>query len=118
MEFINRPLLEWRLARHIKATRSRPYRKNGNCFAGRKNHDAVRKTVGYFWFDTAAEQKALAEVYSYLCPLYNYWYPSFKLVDKVKRADGRYQKGCMKTPATPYQRCLGPRWTATHTKGN
>jgi hypothetical protein len=31
MEFINKPLLEWCLAGHIKASRSRPSRKNGNC---------------------------------------------------------------------------------------
>jgi hypothetical protein len=29
----------------------------------------MRKTVGYFRFDTPAEQEALAEVYQYLCPL-------------------------------------------------
>jgi hypothetical protein len=33
MEFINKPLLEWYLAKHIKVTRSRPCRKNDNCFA-------------------------------------------------------------------------------------
>ena len=106
MEFINKPLLAWCLERHIKATRSRPYRKNDNCFAEQKNYDAVRKTVGYFRFDTPAEQEVLAEVYRYLCPLYNYWYPSFKLVDKVKQADGRYRKVYEKAPATPYQRLL------------
>ena len=31
MEFINKPLLAWCLERHIKAARSRPCRKNGNC---------------------------------------------------------------------------------------
>ena len=106
MEFINKPLLAWCLERHIKATRSRPYRKNDNCFAEQKNYDAVRKTVGYFRFDTQAEYEALGEVYRYLCPLYNYWYPSFKLVDKVKQADGRYRKVYEKAPATPYQRLL------------
>jgi transposase InsO family protein len=77
MEFINKPLLDWCLQRHIKATRSRPYRKNDNCFAEQKNYGAVRKRAGYFRFDTPAGRGALAEVYSYLCPLYNYRYPSF-----------------------------------------
>jgi hypothetical protein len=104
MEFINKPLLAWCLQRHIKASRSRPYHKNDNCFAEQKNDDAVRKTVGYFRFDSQAEQEALAEVYKYLCPLYNYWYPSFKLVDKVKQGDGRYRKVYEKAPATPCQR--------------
>jgi hypothetical protein len=106
MEFINKPLLEWCLARHIKASRSRPYHKNDNCFAEQKNYDAVRKTVGYFRFDTAAEQEALAEVYTYLCPLYNYWYPSFRLIGKEKQGDGRYKKIYEKSPRTPYQRLL------------
>jgi hypothetical protein len=106
MEFINKPLLAWCLQRHIKATRSRPCHKNDNCFAEQKNYDAVRKTVGYFRFDTQAEQEALAEVYRYLCPLHNYWYPSFKLVDKIKQADGRYKKVYEKRPVTPYQRLL------------
>jgi hypothetical protein len=106
MEFINKPLLEWCLQRHIKATRSRPYRKNDNRFAEQKNYDAVRKTVGYFRFDTPAEREALAEVYTYLCPLYNYRYPSFKPADKVKQVDGRYKKVYEKVPATPYQRLL------------
>jgi hypothetical protein len=106
MEFINKPLLEWCLAKHIRATRSRPYRKNDNCFAEQKNYDVVRKTVGYFRFDTPAEQQALAEVYTYLCPLYNYWYPSFKLTDKIKQPDGRYKKIYEKSPRTPCQRLL------------
>jgi hypothetical protein len=71
MEFVNEPLLTWCLARHIQPTRSRPYHKNDNCYAEQKNFDAVRKTVGYFRFDTPAEYAALAEVYRFLCPLYN-----------------------------------------------
>jgi hypothetical protein len=106
MEFINKPLLEWCLAKHIRASRSRAYRKNDNCFAEQKNYDAVRKTVGYFRFDTPAEQEALAEVYTYLCPLYNYWYPSFRLIDKEKQGDGRYKKIYEKNPKTPCQRLL------------
>jgi len=106
MEFINKPLLAWCLVKHILATRSRPYKKNDNCFAEQKNYDAVRKTVGYFRFDTPAEEKALAAVYTYLCPLYNYWYPSFRLIDKVKQPDGRYKKIYEKKPTTPYQRLL------------
>ena len=106
MEFINGPLLQWCLERHIKPTRSRPYHKNDNCYAEQKNFDAVRKTVGYFRFDTPAEYEALAEVYRFLCPLYNYWYPSFKLIDKVKLDDGRYKKVYEKTPKTPCERLL------------
>jgi hypothetical protein len=106
MEFINEPLLEWCLARHIAPTRTRPYHKNDNCYAEQKNGDAVRKTVGYFRFDTPAEYAALAEVYRFLCPLYNYWYPSFKLLSKEKQADGRYKKVYEKEPRTPWERLM------------
>jgi hypothetical protein len=106
MEFVNGPLLEWCLARHIEPTRTRPYHKNDNCYAEQKNFDAVRKTVGYFRFDTPAECAALAEVYQFLCPLYNYWYPSFKLVSKEKQADGRYKKVYEKAPRTPWERLM------------
>jgi hypothetical protein len=41
-----------------------------------------------------------------LCPLYNYWYPSFRLIGKEKQADGRYKKIYEKAPKTPYQRLL------------
>jgi hypothetical protein len=104
MEFINEPLLSWCIRRHIEATRSRPYHKNDNCYAEQKNYAAVRKTVGYFRFDTAEECAALSEVYRWLCPLYNYWMPSFRLVAKEKLADGRYRKVYEKQPRTPYER--------------
>jgi hypothetical protein len=106
MEFINEPLLSWCVGRHIEATRTRPYHKNDNCYAEQKNYDAVRKTVGYFRFDTAEECAALAEVYLWLCPLYNYWMPSFRLTDKEKQDDGRYKKIYEKQPRTPYERLM------------
>jgi len=109
MEFINEPLLAWCISRHIEATRGRPYRKNDNCYAEQKNYDAVRKNVGYFRFDTVEECTALAEVYHWLCPLYNYWMPSFRLRAKEKQADGRYRKVYEKLPRTPYERILESR---------
>jgi len=106
MEFINEPLLTWCIQRHIEPSRTRPYHKNDNCFAEQKNYDAVRKTVGYFRFDTAQECASLAEVYRFLCPLYNYWMPSFRLVAKEKQEDGRYKKVYEKNPRTPYERLM------------
>ena len=106
MEFINEPLLTWCIQRHIQASRSRPYRKNDNCYAEQKNYDAVRKTVGYFRFDTPEECAALAEVYRWLCPLHNYWMPSFRLVSKDRQNDGRYRKVYEKMPKTPFQRLI------------
>jgi hypothetical protein len=106
MEFINKPLLDWCIQQHIEVSRTRPYRKNDNCFAEQKNYDAVRKTVGYFRFDTQKECEALSEVYFWLCPLYNYWMPSFRLASKEKQPDGRCKKVYEKQPKTPYQRLM------------
>jgi hypothetical protein len=66
----------------------------------------VRKNAGYFRFETPGEPAALAEVYLYLCPLYNYRSRSFRLVDKAQQADGRCKKVYGKAPKTPYQRLL------------
>jgi hypothetical protein len=76
MEFINEHLPARCITRHIEAARTRPYQNNDNCCAEQKNYDIVHKTVGYFRFDTAEECAALAmlclaEVYRWLCPLYN-----------------------------------------------
>lgn len=69
-EFINHQLLD---QNKIKFTRSRPYRKNDNCFVEQKNFDIVRKTVGYHRFEGEKARKALAEAYRFLNPLVNYW---------------------------------------------
>jgi hypothetical protein len=105
-EFINWPLYHWCQDHHIDVTRSRAYKKNDNCYAEQKNFDAVRKTVGYARFDTREECDALAAVYRCLCPLYNYWWPSFKLIDKIKQPNGQYKNVYEKEPKTPYQRLL------------
>jgi hypothetical protein len=49
---------------------------------------------------------ALEEVYKFLNPLLNYWYPTFRLIAKEKQANGRYKKIYEKGPKTPCQRLL------------
>ena len=44
------------------------------------------------WFSTPVKHTILADLYWYLYPLYNCFYPSLKLIEKVKRKDGRYWK--------------------------
>jgi len=51
-EFINDELLRYCEDQHITFTRSRPYRKNDNCFVEQKNYSLVRRTVGYYRYDT------------------------------------------------------------------
>jgi hypothetical protein len=105
-EFINHQLLAWCAENQVEFTRSRPYRKNDNCFVEQKNGDIVRKAVGYHRYDTRQEFEALAEVYRLLCPLVNYWYPSIKTTGKIKLENGKTRKIREKTPLTPYQRLL------------
>jgi hypothetical protein len=105
-EFINHQVYDWCVQNDIKFTRGRPYRKNDNCYVEQKNGDAVRKTVGYARFEGENARRALAEVYCFLNPLLNYFYPTMRLVAKEKLPSGRYKKIYEKDPKTPYQRLL------------
>jgi hypothetical protein len=105
-EFINHQVFDWCIQNNIKFTRGRPYRKNDNCYVEQKNGDAVRKTVGYARFEGEKAQLALAEVYHFLNPLLNYFYPTMRLIAKEKLPSGRYKKIYEKEPKTPYQRLL------------
>jgi hypothetical protein len=104
-EFINNELIMWCHENNVTFTRSRPYRKNDNCFVEQKNGDIVRKTVGYLRYDTDEETKALQDVYKYFCPLNNFWYPSIKIIRKDRLPNGRVKKS-YDAPKTPYQRLL------------
>jgi hypothetical protein len=103
-EFINHPLLSWCDTHHISFTRSRPYKKNDNCFVEQKNLTCVREYAGYHRFDTPCEHQALARVYRSLCPLLNYFLPTIKLIDK-SRVGSKVRKVYDK-PMSPYQRLM------------
>jgi len=105
-EFINHQVLDWCIQNNIKFTRSRPYRKNDNCFVEQKNGDVVRKTIGYARFEGQDALNALNDVYRYLNPLLNYWYPTLRLIAKEKLPSGRYKKIYEKEAKTPYQRLM------------
>ena len=105
-EFINRQLLDWCIQNGVKFTRGRPYHKNDNCFVEQKNGDVVRKTVGYSRFEGQKAHEALSEVYLFLNPLLNYFYPTLRLLAKEKLPSGRYKKIYEKQAKSPYQRLL------------
>ncbi len=52
-EFINMQLYTYCCEHGITFTRSRPYRKNDNCYVEQKNWPVVRQQVGYAGYDTA-----------------------------------------------------------------
>ncbi|MDI6822329.1 MAG: transposase family protein [Actinomycetota bacterium] len=102
-EFINAHLLRFCGREKITFTRSRPYRKNDNCFVEQKNYSVVRKTVGYPRYDTEEELKVLNELL--LFEVYtNFFQPTMKLVEKTRvgsKVKKRYDRA-----KTPFKRVL------------
>jgi hypothetical protein len=103
-EFINNHLVRYCAHRHITFTRSRPYRKNDNCFVEQKNYSVVRRMVGYSRYDTPAELKLLNELYALLRLYTNYFQPSMKLVEKTRTGSKVTKK--YDSAKTPYHRVM------------
>jgi len=103
-EFINHHLYAYCLQEGITLTRSRPHRKNDNCFVEQKNYSVVRHAVGYARYDRSEQVQLLNELYGHLRLMVNFFLPSQKLKEKTRqgsRVSKRYH------PAeTPYQRVL------------
>jgi hypothetical protein len=103
-EFINAHLIRYCKDEEITFTRSRPYRKNDNCFVEQKNYSIVRRAVGYQRYDTPGQQAMLNELYGYLRIYTNYFQPTMKL--KEKHRDGSKVTKKYEVAQTPYQRLL------------
>jgi len=103
-EFINMHLFRYCTERGITFTRSRPYRKNDNCYVEQKNWPVVRQSVGYARYDTAPELEALGELYGVLRLYVNFFQPQMKLVSKTRR--GAKVTKRFDLARTPYQRVL------------
>ena len=103
-EFINYHLIAFCREKQLAFTRSRPYRKNDNCFVEQKSWTVVRKTVGYFRYDTEEELRILNQIYAVLRLYTNYFQPQMRLVSKTR--DGARVKKKYDTPKTPYRRLM------------
>ena len=103
-EFINAHLVRFCQEKKLSFTRSRPYRKNDNCFVEQKNWTVARKTVGYFRYDTEEELKILNQIYAHLRLYTNYFQPSMRLVSKTRNGAKVSKKYDM--PRTPYRRLM------------
>ncbi|NOT80203.1 MAG: hypothetical protein HOP07_14510 [Bacteriovoracaceae bacterium] len=89
----------------IKFTRSRPYKKNDNCYVEQKNFTHVRELFGYQRFEKKELVELMNEIYvDYWNPLQNFFLPTFKLKEKI-RIGARIKKVYDK-PITPYQRLM------------
>jgi hypothetical protein len=103
-EFINNELWRYCEQQHITFTRSRPYRKNDNCFVEQKNYSVVRTTVGYYRYDQAEQLELLGRLYQHLRLFTNFFQPSMKLREKTRvgsKVARRYDQ-----PVTPYHRVI------------
>ena len=103
-EFINQYLTDYCKEQKLSFTRSRPYRKNDNCFVEQKNYSVVRRAVGYARYDTEAQLALLNELYATLRLYTNFFQPTMKLKSKERvgsKVTKRYDEA-----QTPYQRVL------------
>lgn len=103
-EFINAHLVAYCKQEDITFTRSRPYRKNDNCFVEEKNYTLVRRAVGYLRYETPEELEVMNRLYHYWCLRSNYFLPTMKLVSKQRIGSKVVKK--YDSPRTPYQRLL------------
>jgi hypothetical protein len=104
-EFLNTPVFNMFQEKKIKFTRSRPYKKNDNCYVEQKNFTHTRELFGYQRFEDKELVALMNEIYTeYWNPLQNYFLPTFKLKEKV-RIGARIKKIYDK-PQTPYQRLM------------
>jgi hypothetical protein len=113
-EFINDQLYRYCDAEHLTFTRSRPYRKNDNCFVEQKNNSVVRRAVGYARFDTPQALDILNALYDQLRLMTNLFIPSAKLT--LKTRDGAKVIRKHDTPSTPLQRVLAAPTVASEIK--
>jgi len=104
-EFINWHLLRYTNKEGLGFSRSRPNKKNDNCFVEQKNWTHVKKFVGYFRYDNIRELGILSALYRNKLRVYkNFFQPVIKLVSK-HRTGGRIHRK-YDDPKTPYQRVM------------
>jgi hypothetical protein len=101
-EFINETLINYCKQHEITFTRSRPYKKNDQCYVEQKNGHVIRRNVGYDRYEGLEACRELNTLYESLRTYNNYWQPSMKLVWKHRvsaKVIKRYDKA-----QTPHDR--------------
>jgi hypothetical protein len=105
-EFLNKNLYDYfRAFKGIEITRSRPYRKNDNCYVEQKNFTHVREVFGYERLDHENLINYMNEIYTkYHNVLHNFFVPQQKLREKSRIGSKYIRK--YDAPKTPYQRLM------------
>ena len=89
----------------IEYTRSRPYKKNDNCFVEQKNSTHIRQVIGYLRHDTKEEMNIINDLYHNELRLYkNFFQPVMKLKSK-ERIHGKIHRK-YEEAKTPYHRLM------------
>lgn len=102
---LNIHMYTYALKHDIKMSRSRPYKKNDNCFVEQKNSTHVRQVVGYLRYDTEEERVIMSDLYRNELRLFkNFFQPVMKLKEKM-RVKGKIHKKQGKA-MTPYKRLM------------
>jgi len=101
-EFLNSVLFDYCQQEEIIFTRSRPYKKNDQCFVEQKNGVVVRQFIGYERFEGVEPCRLLSQLYGQLRLYINFFQPSMKLLTK-ERIGSRVKKSYDRAQ-TPYQR--------------
>lgn len=114
-EFINWHCKGWSEHRGQQLTRSRPNRKNDNCFVEERNGHVVRKWIGYTRFDAREVVAALNAAYDVLTPYLNHFIASRRVVSK-ERIGARWRVVREKKSLTPYQRVMARTDVSDETK--
>ncbi len=103
-EFINYSLIEYCRIHSIKFTRSRPYKKNDQCYIEQKNGQVIRRNVGYDRLVGVEAFNFLNDLYKVLRLYINFFQPSLKLLHKTRNGAKMRRKYDIAT--TPYQRII------------
>ncbi len=106
-EFMNHRMYQYFKERKqaVNFVRSRPYRKNDNCYVEQKNFTHVREIFGYVKIEDPAMIEWMNRIYQELWnPLANFFMPSTKLLRKT-RIGSRIKKEYDR-PQTPCDRVL------------
>lgn len=100
--FINYFIYDYSKAEGLEFSRSRPYKKNDNCFVEQKNSQNVRKVVGHLRYDTEEELAILNDLYRNELRLYkNFFQPVLRLEIKTRTKGHIYRKH--QEAKTPYR---------------
>jgi hypothetical protein len=113
-EFINHGLQDFCEAERITFTRSRPYKKNDQCFVEQKNGSVVRRIVGYDRYEGQQAKESLQNLHDVMHSYVNFFQPSMKLISKHREGSKTSRK--YDVAQTPYRRMLSSSSVSEGTK--